>query len=646
MRRHKPSVIYIPNMDLWFRTISDAARETFITLIRGISPSDPILLLALVESPLAQTDPDLKVIFGYSLQNRVEVASATQESRYAYFKAALENLDKAPSDFPDATKKRKRVLEVLEKAPPPPPKVWTKAELQEQALKDKQTQNAVKLKLSCLMDLLKKRYQRFRKPIIVLPHSTALICKDDKDLALLARGEQEPEYLAQTKFRRNDDGTIRDVTSNKKFYNMDLDLVNDRLWNGYYLTPDQFILDIQGMVHDAKSWPDRDRTNRAEEMLVNTQSYISETFDETLIMECQRMAEREYERQKIIQAEKEAKAKKKAEREKEKERLRLAAAQQVQEAQSPTKMIETAPTNDVQMQDANGDDSRVVVNGNRERAEERESEGILFTLGGKQEAVAAQVYPPTSSTSPTPIQSYRPMPVDNGHQPSTSSHNSHHAAKPQASMYPLPYPFPSIQQIQPQPLTFSDPFNRPQGPVGTYPQPAYPNSSIALAATPYRPDLAHIPSPYPIPNHNTPPPSLTNQQSQQGSHVFHPPRTPGFSGAQASQNHSTAYTAPPPNHVSPTKSLPRPNVAPPAHPPLKRDPLRVEMLLLDLTRQTEGFTLEQLEQVYAACMDIIWRMRHEWDRTVAISETEKCVHRVLNEIDMMKKERLRDRLDT
>jgi len=78
------------------------------------------------------------------------------------------NLDKAPSEFPDAVQKRRRVLEVLEKAPPPPPKVWTKAELQEQAAKDKQTLNAVKVKLSGLMDLLKKRYQRFRKPIIVL----------------------------------------------------------------------------------------------------------------------------------------------------------------------------------------------------------------------------------------------------------------------------------------------------------------------------------------------------------------------------------------------------------------------------------------------------------------------------------------------
>ena len=65
-------------MDLWFRTISDAARETFMTLIRGISPSDPILLLALVETPLTDLDPDVRAMFGYSPQNRVEAGSSPQ----------------------------------------------------------------------------------------------------------------------------------------------------------------------------------------------------------------------------------------------------------------------------------------------------------------------------------------------------------------------------------------------------------------------------------------------------------------------------------------------------------------------------------------------------------------------------------------
>jgi SpoVK/Ycf46/Vps4 family AAA+-type ATPase len=80
VKRHKPSVIYIPNMELWFRTISDAARETFMTLIRSISPSEPILMLGLVESPLSEIDPEIRELFGYSLQNRVEVTSASRVS--------------------------------------------------------------------------------------------------------------------------------------------------------------------------------------------------------------------------------------------------------------------------------------------------------------------------------------------------------------------------------------------------------------------------------------------------------------------------------------------------------------------------------------------------------------------------------------
>ena len=91
---------------------------------------------------------------------------------------------------------------------------------------------------------------------------------------------------------------------------------------------------------------------------------------------------------------------------------------------------------------------------------------------------------------------------------------------------------------------------------------------------------------------------------------------------------SNAHVTTPLNQGSPSRPISqRPSVTPSVthHPPLKRDPARVERLLQDITRQTEGYSLEQLEQVYAACMDIIWRLRHEWDRTVVITETEKCI---------------------
>src|SRR5579859_3379486 len=251
---------------------------------------------------------------------------------------------------------------------------------------------------------------------------------------LLMRGETEPECLAHTRFRRNEDGTIRDVTSNKKFFNMDLDQVNDRLWNGYYLTPAQFIFDIECMVKDSKAWPDRDRTNRAEEMLVNTQTYITDVFDETLVLECDRMAEREFERQKIVQAEKEAKAKRKAEREAEKERLRLAALQEEQ-ANSPTKLIENGAATDVVIagqQEDNNHGLGLITNGTDVEFASVANQPIRdkSPFENQQVALQNQFYPPSTSLSPTRTQPYQPMPVQNGNALAAPANSSYETLSP------------------------------------------------------------------------------------------------------------------------------------------------------------------------------------------------------------------------
>jgi ATPase family AAA domain-containing protein 2 len=618
-------------MDLWFRTISDAARETFMTLIRGISPTEPILLLALIETPLSFVDPDLRAMFGYSLQNRVEVGSPGPTARFNYFKNALDNLNKAPTEFPDAIKKRKRVLEVLEKAPPPPPKVWTKTELDDHAGKDKQTINTVKIKLSGLMDLLKKKYQRFRKSVI-----------DDKDMELLARGEAEPECLAHTRFRRNEDGMIREVTSNKKFYGMDLDQVNDRIWNGYYLTAPQFVFDIQCMVHDAKTWPDRDRTNRAEEMLVNTQTYISEVFDETLNMECQRMAEREYERQKIKLAEKEAKAKKKAEREKEKERLRLA-AQAVQESQSPTKAIETAPTNEVQMLEANGDAQGLVTlpNGtNHEGTQHFDHcmvpESSPFT--DQPNLSQSQPYATAVSAFPTPVHPYQPQP---GAHPTYQPLIPQNYPQPQLTYTPYPPSFANISQPPSAPFPYPLASNSTSQTTAFYSQPAYAEPLRAISPPQYPPVTdTSVPM---VPRHVSPTQHAVPFQPQNNQyHPAHSLQAP-LSVHHLESNNLNAENMSPQRNTSPQRKATA-TLEDVQHPPLQRNPERVETLMHELTRKTDGFTLEQLEQVYAACMDVIWRLRHEWDRNVVIGETEDCAFRVMKEIEMMRSERQRDEL--
>jgi SpoVK/Ycf46/Vps4 family AAA+-type ATPase len=74
VKRHKPSVIFIPGVDIWWNSITDAAITTFTTLLRSIPPSDPVLLLATSECTPEQLAPEiLKELFGFSKKNRAVV---------------------------------------------------------------------------------------------------------------------------------------------------------------------------------------------------------------------------------------------------------------------------------------------------------------------------------------------------------------------------------------------------------------------------------------------------------------------------------------------------------------------------------------------------------------------------------------------
>lgn len=74
VKRHKPAVIFIPGVDIWWNSISDAAITTFTTLLRSIPPSDPVLLLATTECTPELLAPEiLKELFGFSKKNRAVV---------------------------------------------------------------------------------------------------------------------------------------------------------------------------------------------------------------------------------------------------------------------------------------------------------------------------------------------------------------------------------------------------------------------------------------------------------------------------------------------------------------------------------------------------------------------------------------------
>lgn len=80
VRRHKPSVIYIPNIDAWYTTLSGSpALITFQTMLRSIAPTDPVLLLATAECEKSEVATGLfRDLFGLSRKNRLEIARPSQ----------------------------------------------------------------------------------------------------------------------------------------------------------------------------------------------------------------------------------------------------------------------------------------------------------------------------------------------------------------------------------------------------------------------------------------------------------------------------------------------------------------------------------------------------------------------------------------
>jgi ATPase family AAA domain-containing protein 2 len=75
VKRHKPSVIFIPNVDTWYPTLAGPALTAFLSMLRSIPPTDPVLLLATADTEIKSLDAELKRdLFGLSTKNITEIA--------------------------------------------------------------------------------------------------------------------------------------------------------------------------------------------------------------------------------------------------------------------------------------------------------------------------------------------------------------------------------------------------------------------------------------------------------------------------------------------------------------------------------------------------------------------------------------------
>ncbi|KAF1913922.1 hypothetical protein BDU57DRAFT_327367 [Ampelomyces quisqualis] len=311
VRRHKPSVIYIPSVDVWYQTLPSTAIKTFKLLLRSVGANEPIMLLGILELLDEHERPDKQMmadLFGFSQSNEYSLQRPEREGRSEFFSQISHYIRMSPADFPDPDNRKKRILPILEPAPVAaavidPKELAAREKLQKK--QDRMTLNKVKILIQPIMDQLKKGYRKFFKPMLEESWYAYLIEEQDPDrfrTDLAPEQQQEQGVSRPWELSKDSRGinVLLHVESGNKYYNLDLGNIEKRLSNGYYKRPKDFLFDIKTLVKDAKTFGDNERILKGNEMVTNVEVDIDNFFgvqNAGLLQESEALYERELERE-------------------------------------------------------------------------------------------------------------------------------------------------------------------------------------------------------------------------------------------------------------------------------------------------------------------------------------------------------------
>ncbi|KAI9829250.1 MAG: hypothetical protein M1819_006430 [Sarea resinae] len=305
VRRRKPSVIYIPNVDTWYRDMAGPAISAFLSLLRSLPPSEPVLLLGVIENDGEDMDKlMIKDLFGYSKKNQFALGRPKKLWRLKYFETVINYIRTSPNGFPDPVHRKRRKLEQLEVAPQP--KIAegpSKEEKKAQKRKDRQTLNMLKLRLQPIMDQIKQRYKKFRTGVIEESQIRYLYDDEDPDMVSTDLPQQQRQQRPYEK-DSDDKGVpgLLETATNRFFYNLETVTIERRLSNGFYKRSKDFLADIKRLAKDAKTIGDSERTLKANEMLSNVEVDIGfiDAQDPGFVNECEQVHFRETERERDL----------------------------------------------------------------------------------------------------------------------------------------------------------------------------------------------------------------------------------------------------------------------------------------------------------------------------------------------------------
>ncbi|KAK4508289.1 hypothetical protein PRZ48_002027 [Zasmidium cellare] len=610
VKRHKPSVIYIPDVNIWYETLPESAKRTFVGLLRSLPPTEPVLLLATMELHADDEKPDprmLRDLFGYSTSNQYEMPRPGEMARNEFFNNVINMIRKNPSEFPEAGARKKRKLAELPVAPAPKgPEGPSKEELKALKKKDRHTLNMLKLHIQGVMDQIKLKYKKFRTGVI--DDAAIAYLYDEQDPTVLTTDLTEEQRQQQQLFRpyeieHDEKGVpgLREVASGKFFYNLEIVTIEKRLSNGYYKRPKDFLADIKRLAKDAKTFGDQERTLKANEMVANVEVDMTtlETTMPVLAADCEAVFQREQQR--------------------EQERLEKIREAERQGQQVP-KIVPNVPP--FIASKTTTDTSGPVVLG--------------------QEVPGRQLFPTAAPAAAGPSPQSLPWSTTqtNGSYPSHQTNGSSVPSRPQEdsdmhdnSQWETQGAHPDQSQTQAQNTQMSAP-----GAVTAASQAErYPNSVSTKNSDRSSGASGNTQASNGVPRHQ---PDFSNYGPRGGSQD---PATqdPSLESQQSSQPSQSSQQMGPPrtNHRASSISALLNTEDDDGHNALSRanqfiiDEDKLQDFHKMLVKNSSGLSLEQLEQVHAALMDVIWTQRGNWNRNQVWKNCENAFNETIRDIE-------------
>lgn len=511
------------------------------------------------------------------------------------------------------------------------PAAPSKAENKAMQKKDHQLLNALKIQLQPIMDQINKKYKKFRQPVIPPTQIDYLFAESDPNFVRpdLAEGEVRPFEIVKDK-HGND--VLRDTANGKCYYNLETTTIEERLSNGFYARPKDFLFDIKALARDAKNIGDKERTLKANELLSNVEVDVASIENSSAHVDWEGLYTRQVERAKQAA---------------EKERKRNALQSIVDRVQSD---LGGGNDSDSQGPVTLGE----LVPGARTTARFQ----VRSPLSNGHDGSAQESHPLSNGTShpsreddvqmsgvddeTQPITQESPMGPPKSQDPSVRATAGMTQISQKSAVTSLPPGVsPSAVINEASTTKTSDPSTHRSSNWSTQ----HTNGNYEGQQSGDNDNTVDIPDTLVVPSQSVSseevwphsqaqalkrgslPGTVSNLASSPTSSQSHGQRTPS-----ASKSHgmglSTMLNDPPSQDQH---SSVRPSDSSTSQPVSIEGAL--DNFLIEVTESTSGCTIEQLEQINRELMDEIWRSRHEWNRLKVLSHVTRVFNDTIGDIE-------------